>query len=149
MPRMAQIIPLPRPAALPSATTLPLLLATVPAGFPSPAADYEEGRLDLTELLIRHPAATFLMRVKGESMRDAGILDGDLLIVDRSIPPVHGHIVVAGIDGDLTVKRLRRQGRRAWLVAANPDFPPIEITDREDAVIFGVAAHAVHHLLKG
>lgn len=127
---------------------LPYLVGSVAAGFPSPAADYQEERLDLAEILVQHPAATFLIRAKGDSMRDSGILDGDLLVVDRAVRPVSGHIVLASIGGQHTVKRLRRQGRRVFLDAANPEFPSIEITGEEELRIWGVVAHAIHHLLR-
>lgn len=130
---------------------LPLVLQKACAGFPSPAADYQEERLDLADLLIQHPAATFLVRASGESMINEGIMDGDLLIVDRSIKPVSGHIVLAALNGELAVKKLRYEGgrrRRAYLESANPQFPPIEITGNDEFVIWGVVAHAVHHLLQ-
>ncbi|MBT7942156.1 MAG: translesion error-prone DNA polymerase V autoproteolytic subunit, partial [Alphaproteobacteria bacterium] len=93
-------------------SALPFFATAVQAGFPSPADDYMEGALDLNEHLIRRPAATFFLRVLGDSMTGAGIHSGDLLIVDRSIHPIDGHIVIAVIDGELTVKRLsRRRGR--------------------------------------
>lgn len=124
--------------------SIPLIAAYVPAGFPSPAADYEECAIDLAELLIEHEAATFLMKASGDSMRDAGILDKDLLVVDRAAKPENGSIVVASLNGEYTVKRLRIAGRRMFLEAANPDFPSIEISEDADLVIFGVVRHAIH-----
>ena len=99
------------------------------AGFPSPADDYLEGALDLNEHLIRYPAATFFLRVIGDSMVGAGIHSGDLLIVDRSINPVDGRIVIAIIDGELTVKRLSQQHGKVRLISENPNYPTIKIRD--------------------
>src|SRR5829696_10196945 len=96
-----------RPAPGPEALPLPLLGRLVPAGFPSPADDYLEGEIDLNRLLIERPAACYLMRVSGSSMSGAGILDGDLVVVDRSVEAVPGHVVVAVIHGEMTIKRLR------------------------------------------
>lgn len=128
---------------------LPYIEPPVSAGFPSPAADYEEQELDLGELLVRNKAATFLMRAKGVSMLEAGILDGDLLVVDRSVRPVSGSIVVATLNGEHTVKFLRRRAGRVYLEAANPEYPAIEVTEDEDLVIFGVVMHAIHSLVRG
>jgi DNA polymerase V len=89
-----------------------LFIVTVPAGFPSPAEDYAEGPLDLNRYLIHHPAATFFVRVKGDSMIGAGIFCGDLLIVDRALMPNHGNVVIAVVNGDLTVKRFHQEARR-------------------------------------
>src|ERR1700722_5925950 len=99
------------------------------AGFPSPAADYVEGKLDLNERLIARPAATFIVRVSGDSMRRAGIHNGDPAIVDRSITPRSGQIVVASLNGEFVVKRLRRRERRIWLEpdSEDPTYHPIEI----------------------
>lgn len=131
---------------------LPVLESSVRAGFPSPAEDYIEGSLDLNRHLIRHPAATFIVRVEGESMTGAGIFPGDLLVVDRSVEPVDGHVVIAVLDGELTVKRLK--GRcGAWrLVAEHPDFPPIPMPNDEEggqtSAIWGVVIHSVRDLSK-
>ena len=134
-------IPLtPRPRSCP----LPLFGSRIPAGFPSPADDDLEGTLDLNDDLIERPAATFLLRVRGDSMTGAGIQDGDLLVVDRAREPKSGAIVVAAVDGELTLKRLRREGGRAWLVAEHPDDPPLELRGEMAVVIWGVVAHVVH-----
>jgi len=118
----------------------------VAAGFPSPADDYIESRIDLNEVLIRHPSSTFFLRVSGDSMRDAGILDGDLLVVDRAIEPRAGRVVVAVLDGAFTLKYLGRHGGRWRLEAAHPDYPPLELAEADDARIWGVAIHAIHSL---
>jgi len=126
---------------------LTILDQTVQAGFPSPAGDYLEGRIDLNEHLITHPAATYLVWVSGDSMTGAGIYDGDLLVVDRSIQAAVGHIVVIAIDGQLTLKRLARHDGRMVLQAENADFPIIEVGDDADTVIWGVATSAIHWLV--
>jgi len=123
---------------------LPLVSASVEAGFPSPADDHLERGIDLNEELIRNPAATFLVRVKGDSMRDAGIHAGDVLIVDKSLTPTDRKIVVAMIDGNFTVKRFRKRGGRVFLEAENPDFSPIEVTEGQELSIFGVVSYIIH-----
>ena len=123
---------------------LPLFGARIPAGFPSPADDDLEGAIDLNEQLIRHPAATFFLRVQGDSMTGAGIRDGDLLVVDRAREAKSGSIVVAAVEGELTLKRLRIEGERGWLVPEHPDFAPLEIQGEMGLVIWGVVAHVVH-----
>ncbi len=123
---------------------LPFFTTTVQAGFPSPADDYLEGALNLNEHLIRRPAATFFLRVLGESMIGAGIHSGDLLIVDRSIDPIDGRIVIAIVDGDLTVKRLSKKRGRIHLISENSCYPPIEIREGQNLQIWGVVLHAIH-----
>ena len=123
---------------------LPLVSASVEAGFPSPADDHLERGIDLNEELIRNPAATFLVRVKGESMRDAGIHAGDVLIVDKSLTPTDRKIVVAMIDGNFTVKRFRKRGGQVFLEAENPEFPPIEVSEGQELSIFGVVSYIIH-----
>ena len=125
-------------------SALPLFAATVQAGFPSPADDYLEGAIDLNEHLIRRPAATFFLRVLGDSMTAAGIHSGDLLIVDRSVHPGDGKIVIAVIDGELAVKRLYRRRGRIRLLAENPRYPLIDINDEQNLHIWGVVVHAIH-----
>jgi DNA polymerase V len=115
----------------------PLLAFPVAAGFPSPADDYMEGRIDLNEHLIHHPAATFFVRVKGDSMTGAGIQDGDLLIVDRAAECVSGCIVVARIHDEFTLKRIRKDGSRVFLMPENERYQPIEITEGSDFEIWG------------
>lgn len=126
---------------------LPLYGASVKAGFPSPADDYLEGALDLNNHLIRHPAATFVVRVSGNSMINAGIFNNDLLIVDRSLEPANGKIVIAVINGELTVKRFQKNARECLLVAENPEYPAIEIKPEDDLHIWGVVTNVIHHVL--
>lgn len=124
----------------------PLFLANVPAGFPSPADDYIDRKLDLNEYLIKHPAATFFVRVEGESMIGAGIHSGDILIVDRALEPADRKIVIANVNGDLTVKRIRQIKDKLFLAAENPDFDPIEINEEEGFTIWGVVTYVLHPL---
>ena len=127
-----------------AALRLPLFLAAVPAGFPSPAEDYVDKRLDLNEHLVRNPAATYFVNVAGDSMRDAGIADGDILVVDRAVEPRNGSIVIAAVNGELTVKRLRKAQARLWLVPENPDYPQTEITPDMDFEVWGVVTYIIH-----
>lgn len=145
----------PQPVRTGAALPLPVVAGCVRAGFPSPAEDYVEGALDLNEHLVRHPAATFIVRVAGESMTGAGIFPGDLLVVDRSVEPRAGHVVIAQVAGELTVKRLEKSPRGrpgGWrLVAEHPDFPPIDLKGDEgdeDAAIWGVVVHSIRALTK-
>lgn len=123
---------------------LPYFDGRVPAGFPSPAEDYLEVPLDLNEYLVENKAATFLMRVDGDSMERAGIHDGDLLIVDRSARAISGSIVVVAVNGEYTVKRLRVSGEQVWLVPENPKYKPLSIAAGEELHVFGVVRHAIH-----
>lgn len=125
---------------------LPLYQSAVAAGFPSPADGEKEGSLDLNELLIQHPQATFFVRVSGSSMIKAGIHHDDLLVVDRSQEPVHGKVVIAVVNGELTVKRLYRKEKKIRLVAENDAYAPIEIEEGADLRIWGVVTHVIHPL---
>lgn len=123
---------------------LPLYGSKVAAGFPSPAEDYVVDNLDLNEHLIKHPAATFLVRVTGTSMINAGIHEDDILIVDRSIEPAPGKIVIAAIDGQLTVKRLQKQGNEFVLAPENPNYQPIRVNEEANVYIWGVVSNVIH-----
>lgn len=112
--------------------------ATVQCGFPSPAEDHAQERLDLNQLLIHQADATFFMRVRGPSMRDAGIDDGDYVVVDRSLTPKHGAIIVAVVDGEFTIKRLYQSKGIVRLHAANPTFPSIELKPDQELIVWGV-----------
>lgn len=122
----------------------PLFSAKVEAGFPSPADDYLEGSLDLTARLVSNPAATFFVRVTGESMTGAGIFSGDLLVVDRSLSPESGNVVIAVLDGELTVKRLWRSNGHVELRAENPAYPPIRLSGTMELDVWGVVKHVIH-----
>ena len=124
--------------------TTPLFLDSVSAGFPSPATDYLENKLDLNEYLVKHPAATFIVKASGPSMIEAGISSGDLLIVDRSITPKNDNIVIASVFGDLTVKKLRKKGPSLFLVSANNEYPSIEIKEEMECFIWGVVTYVIH-----
>ena len=125
------------------ALELPLFLSPATCGFPSPAQDYIEQTIDLNQICIEHPAATFYVRASGHSMVNAGINDGDLLIVDRAIKASHGAIVLACLDGEFTVKRLQERPFAA-LLPANPDFPPITLLEGQELEIFGVVTFVLH-----
>jgi len=123
-----------------------LFEAVVPAGFPSPAADYEEDKLDLNKYLIKHPAATFFVRVTGYSMMGAGIYSGDLLVVDRSLEPRDKSVVIAVIDGELTVKRIRIRKKKITLEPENENYSVQQITEDTDFQVWGVVTNVIHAL---
>lgn len=123
---------------------VPLFSSKVRAGFPSPADDYIEDRLDLNERYIKDKNATFLIKVEGDSMKDIGIFAGDVLIVDRSITPKNGHIVIAALDGELTVKRLSIKSTGVFLVPENDKYPPILVKEENNIIIWGVVTSAIH-----
>ena len=124
----------------------PLYLSPVQAGFPSPAEDCMDQPLDLHEHLVRHKSATFFLRASGQSMINAGIFDGDLLVVDRAIDAEHNKVVIAALDGELTVKRLVRRNERVLLVPENPDYPELDIPEHEYVHIWGVVTYVIHKL---
>ena len=125
---------------------LPVFLGRLPAGFPSPADDYIEGKLDLNRHLIKHPAATFFVRVTGDSMLEAGIHSSDILIVDRSLEAIDGNVIVAALDGELTVKRLYKRNNVLRLLPANKNYQPIEILAHQSFEIWGVVTNVIHKL---
>lgn len=133
-------------AVTPGNQKIPLFLSAVQAGWPSPAEDYIDEEINLHELAVRNPAATFFLRATGDSMLGAGIHDGDLLIVDRSVEAGHNRVVIAALDGELLVKRIVQRGRHTFLAPANPDFPEIDITNREYVHIWGVVTYVLHKL---
>lgn len=132
-------------SALPS--IVPLVGFSVRAGFPSPADDFAAQRIDLTEVLIKHPQATFLLRVAGDSMREAGIDDGDMILVDRALTAAHGCIVVAIVDGEFTVKILHQRFGRPKLQAANPTYPDIHFKDGQTVEIWGVVTSCIKQFI--
>lgn len=136
-------------SVLPSAPlVLPLFVDTVAAGFPSPAQGYEQHGIDLNELLVRNAPATFLVRAKGDSMVDAGIHNDDLLVVDFSVEPHHGDIVIAKLDDSFTVKRLYQRNGVVRLYAENKaaNYPPIVPGDEQTLEVIGVVRHVIHSL---
>ena len=123
--------------------TLPLYGCSVRAGFPSPADDYIEMHLDLNSYLVQHPSATFFLKASGDSMINIGISDGDMLVVDRSVEATHGKIVIAAVNGELTVKRLSLTGGKTQLLPENNKYRPIVITEDMELVIWGVVIHLI------
>ncbi len=123
---------------------LKLFTNTISAGFPSPAEDFLDKKLDLNEYLIKNPSATFLVRVNGNSMIDAGIFNGDILIVDRSVEATNGRIVIGVINGEFTVKRIIKSGKKVFLKPENEKFKPIELTEDMDFKIWGVVIYTIH-----
>lgn len=128
--------------------TCPLYASSVKAGFLSPAEDYAEQHLDLNTHLISHPATTFFLRVSGDSMVNAGIFDGDLLVVDRSISATSGRIVIAAVNGELTVKRLQKTEEGTFLVAENKHYSPIKLEESDHIHIWGVVLYTIHAVSK-
>lgn len=124
---------------------IPMFTDSVAAGFPSPATDYCESRLDLNELCVKHPAATYFVRAQGDSMIGAGIFPGDVLVVDRSLTAKHGDIVIAVLNGELTVKKLETKPSLR-LAPMNSNYSATQIPEETDIEIFGVATHVVHSL---
>lgn len=122
---------------------IPLYITSIHAGFPSAADDYTENVLDLDELVVKNPEATFYVRVTGDSMKDACIEEGDILVVDRSLPATHNAIIVALLNGGFTVKRLYHKGQRLYLVPANRHFTPMRITDEMEFQVWGVVTYCI------
>jgi DNA polymerase V len=133
-----------KPTRLLQRLRLPLFAGKVSAGFPSPAADHIEKNLDLNELLIQKPAATYFVRAQGESMLKAGIHPNDILIVDRSLEPVAGKIVICALNGEMTVKRLTFENEQWTLKAENPDYSDIVLSDDLELVVWGVVTNVIH-----
>lgn len=125
---------------------LPLVDAFISAGFPSPADDYLEAKLDLNHLLIQHPSSTFFARVRGNSMIDVGIHDGDILIIDKSLEPQSSSVLVCFIDGEFTVKRVQKKNGDFYLVPQNKEFAPIKIEKSSDFRLWGVVTYCIHKL---
>lgn len=131
-----------KPADLREIVTFPLFSDLVQCGFPSPAADYIEQRIDLNQLLIQHPSATYFVKASGDSMIDGGISDGDLLIVDSAFTASHGDIVIAAVDGEFTVKKLQLRPT-VQLIPMNSAYSPITISSEDTLDVFGVVIHVV------
>lgn len=122
---------------------LPLVDSGISAGFPSPADDFLDTRIDLNEELVKNKAATFYGRVKGNSMIDAGIEDGDLLVIDKSLEPTNGKIAVCFVDGEFTVKRIRIEKDCIWLIAENKTYEPIKVTSDNEFLIWGIVTNII------
>ena len=119
---------------------------SIHAGFPSPAADHQGERINLAREMTPHPETTFYAHVEGDSMRDAGILDGDIVVVDRSLEPKSGDFIIAYIDNEYTLKEFKmdKSGQGAWLIPHNPDFQPIRVTAESNFQVWGVVTYAIH-----
>ena len=124
--------------------SIPFYESKVPAGFPSPAEDFMDLDLNLQEYLVQHPSATFCVRVTGDSMQNAGIFSGDVMVVDRALEPKNNTIVLAVLDGEFTVKRIQKKGRQLFLKPENEAFKPIQITEEMDFKVWGVVTHIIH-----
>lgn len=122
---------------------IPMAVETIHAGFPSPAQDYIEDGIDLNKELVHHPASTFYARVAGYSMKDAGINPGDILVVDKLLEPKDGDIAVCFIDGEYTLKYIKFSKDSVWLVPANEDYKPIQITEDNDFIIWGIVTYTI------
>lgn len=123
---------------------LPYADEGIRAGFPSPAQDYMETGIDLNRELIRHPSSTFYGRVKGDSMNDAGVHDGDLLVIDKSLEPRDGDMAVCCLNGEFTLKFIRIEKETVWLMPANPEYMPIKVTPDDDFTIWGIVTYSIH-----
>jgi DNA polymerase V len=126
---------------------LPLVDAFISAGFPSPAEDYIEGKLDLNKLLIKNPSSTFFARVRGTSMIDIGIHDGDILIIDKSLEAKHNSVLICFIDGEFTVKKVQKINGDLYLIPQNKDFAPIKVSKESDFRLWGVVTYCIHKLI--
>lgn len=122
---------------------LPFVVEGISAGFPSPADDFLDINIDLNKHLIKNPSTTFYGRVRGNSMMDAGIHDGDLLIIDKSLEPNNNKIAVCFIDGEFTVKRIKIEKDIVWLIAENKDYKPIKVTEDNDFIIWGIVTNVI------
>ena len=141
------LIPLPTMSPVPVSMApvwLQVACVSVPAGFPSPAEDHQVDRIELMSQLIKHPQATFYVRIQGDSMQNAGILNGSVVLVDKAIKARHGHIVIAVIDGDFTCKRLHQRGGTMRLKPENPAYPDIVPKDGQTVEIWGVVVATIH-----
>lgn len=123
--------------------TLPIVADGISAGFPSPALDFIDLSIDLNKHLIKHPSATFYGRVKGVSLKNAGIDNGDLLIIDRSLEPTNGKIAVCYIDGEFTAKRIKKTGTELFLMPENEDYKPIKVAEESNLIIWGIVTHVI------
>jgi len=119
---------------------------SIRAGFPNPAEEAGGFALDLNNYLVKHPVSTYYLRVEGDSMMGAGITSGDIVVVDKSLEARSGDIVVAAVEGDFTLKRLKKQGKEAWLVAENPSYAPIPLHEAISASLWGVVTYVIHRV---
>lgn len=132
-----------------SSLFLPFADGGIRAGFPSPAQDYLEMAIDLNQELVKHPATTFLGRVCGDSMKDANIKDGDILVIDKALEPKDGDMAVCFIDGEFTVKQIKMGSNCIWLMPANAAYSPIKVTSENEFLIWGIVTYSIHKQHKG
>jgi SOS response UmuD protein. Serine peptidase. MEROPS family S24 len=126
--------------------SLPLISEGIRAGFPSPAMDFEDIRIDLNQYLIKNPSATFYGKVRGDSLKNAGIEEGDILIIDKSVEPADGKIAVCFLDGEFTAKRIRIRKNKIWLMPENEKYKPIEVTEENQFIIWGIVTYVIKPL---
>jgi len=129
-----------------SILSLPYVENGIQAGFPSPADDFLDISIDLNAILVQHPSATFYARVKGDSMIGDGIAEGDLLIVDRSLETQDGKIAICCLNGEFTVKRLKKQANCCWLISSNDAYPPIQVHQDDEFLVWGMVVHVIKSL---
>ncbi|HTO34917.1 MAG TPA: translesion error-prone DNA polymerase V autoproteolytic subunit [Flavobacterium sp.] len=129
-----------------TALELPFVDDGISAGFPSPAFDFVDISIDLNKHLIKHPSATFYGKAKGDSLKNAGIHNGDLLIIDRSLEPQNGKIAVCYIDGEFTAKRIKIEKKVVWLIAENENYHPIKVTEENNFLIWGIVTHVIKNV---
>jgi len=134
------------PAETDTELELPYVESGISAGFPSPALDFIDLSIDLNKYLIKHPSATFYGRVKGDSLKNAGINNGDLLIIDRSLDPANGKIAVCYIDGEFTAKRIKINKKEVWLIPENEDYTPVKVTEDNNFLIWGIVTYVIKDL---
>lgn len=125
---------------------IPLISSRISAGFPSPAIDFVDLSIDMNRHLVKHPSSTFYGRVKGHSMKNAGIFNDDLLVIDKSLEPSNGKIAICYIDGEFTVKRIKIEKKCIWLMAENKEYEPILVTQENDFLIWGIVTHVIKAL---
>ncbi|MBP6303626.1 MAG: translesion error-prone DNA polymerase V autoproteolytic subunit [Bacteroidia bacterium] len=126
-----------------TALELPLFETGINAGFPSPAGDFMELKIDLNEYMVRNPSATFYGRVNGDSMRDIGINEGDIAVIDRSLDLVNNKIALCYVDGGFTIKTVRMQNKECWLIPANANFKPVQITEENQFIVWGIVTFII------
>lgn len=122
---------------------IPLISSNIQAGFPSPALDFIDLSIDLNKYVVKHPSSTFYGRVQGDSMKDAGIGDGDLLVIDKGIEPSDGKIAICFIDGEFTLKRIKIDKDECWLAPANENYKPIKVSTENNFMIWGIVTFTI------
>jgi DNA polymerase V len=130
-------------ASVNSELRLPFIDIGISAGFPSPALDFTELSIDLNKYLIKNKPSTFCGFVKGHSMKNVGIFDGDILVIDKSLEPVNNKIAICFIDGEFTLKRIKIETKQCWLLAENEDYKPIKVTEENDFIIWGIITFSI------